>query len=348
MLNKIKKILKEILYHSRILYIYNAFRNRNVLSVVMFHRVLSEQDPRWLTADPEWSVTTRFFDQCLSFFKKNYNVISMRVLDECFNEGKKLPPRSLLITFDDGWSDNYQYAYDILKSHQVPSVVFVVSDIVGKTHSFWQDELFSLWRAELITGDVANELWKKSELPGCSMNLDWSLEESIRKFISELNKNDLSHIGKIQNDIKRLCAGLPGTALMLTQSELKELSLADIEIGSHGKTHNPLTRVADPFGELTTSRLELTRLLNADGGLEIKTISFPHSKANQNIVDLAFKAGYKYLFTGGDCVNKLADRHCVFGRFNIHQGRVSKRDGSLSAADMAIYMFRKPHKLVLW
>src|SRR5712691_8383855 len=67
----LKALLKAALYHCGALSLYHRVRNRNVLTVAMFHRVLKQNDPRWLTAFPQWTLSDDF-DACLAFFKRHY------------------------------------------------------------------------------------------------------------------------------------------------------------------------------------------------------------------------------------------------------------------------------------
>jgi peptidoglycan/xylan/chitin deacetylase (PgdA/CDA1 family) len=65
---------------------------------------------------------------------RGYQVISLEQLISFRNE-KRLPPgRSVIITFDDGYQDNWEIAYRILRDHSFPATIFLVSQYVGKTN----------------------------------------------------------------------------------------------------------------------------------------------------------------------------------------------------------------------
>src|SRR5665213_3191320 len=105
--------------------LYHRICNRSTLTVVMFHRVMPRDDPRWDTEFPFGTVTDAFFAQCLRFFAKHYNVVALADLVASRRGDRQLPPRSLLITFDDGYADNEEYALPLLQQHELPAVVFV-------------------------------------------------------------------------------------------------------------------------------------------------------------------------------------------------------------------------------
>ncbi|HET6861730.1 MAG TPA: hypothetical protein VFH91_01745, partial [Pyrinomonadaceae bacterium] len=54
---RVKRGLKKALPYLQLLEIYHRFRNRNTLTIVVFHRVLAVDDDRWVDAHPEWVVS---------------------------------------------------------------------------------------------------------------------------------------------------------------------------------------------------------------------------------------------------------------------------------------------------
>jgi len=78
-------------------------------------------------------VTPENFRKQMAFLKeKHYNVISLGELVEGVRAAKKFPRNSVVITFDDGYKDNYTIAYPVLKSLKFPATIFLISDNIGK------------------------------------------------------------------------------------------------------------------------------------------------------------------------------------------------------------------------
>lgn len=70
------------------------------------------------------------FKKQIEFFKENFNVVTMEQVIEAANSSSgKLPDRALLLTFDDGYIDNYTAAFPVLKEHHMQGSFF----IPGKT-----------------------------------------------------------------------------------------------------------------------------------------------------------------------------------------------------------------------
>jgi hypothetical protein len=64
-----------------------------------------------------------------------------------------LPPRALLITFDDGWKDNADFALPRLRKARLPALLFVVADVIGRRLPFFQEQLMAGWRLGRIDAE---------------------------------------------------------------------------------------------------------------------------------------------------------------------------------------------------
>ncbi|MDD5560550.1 MAG: polysaccharide deacetylase family protein [Candidatus Omnitrophica bacterium] len=68
--------------------------------------------------------------------KKGYEVITLDELVESIKNKKRLKRNKVVITFDDGYKDNFEYAYPILKKFGFPATVFLVTDYIGNDKRF--------------------------------------------------------------------------------------------------------------------------------------------------------------------------------------------------------------------
>src|SRR3990167_7315320 len=73
----LKDVSRKLLYTSGLLGLYHRLRNADSLTVVMFHRTLSPDDPRWASCDPDYTLSTERLEQSLAFFRRHYNVVSL-------------------------------------------------------------------------------------------------------------------------------------------------------------------------------------------------------------------------------------------------------------------------------
>lgn len=77
------------------------------------------------------TVTKKDFEAQMQFLKDNgYTVITLERLDDFLDRKTLLPPKSLVITVDDGWRSFYEIAYPIIKKFGYPVTLFVYTDLV--------------------------------------------------------------------------------------------------------------------------------------------------------------------------------------------------------------------------
>jgi peptidoglycan/xylan/chitin deacetylase (PgdA/CDA1 family) len=94
------------------------------IPILCYHRVGN--------ATNRMTVSTAAFAEQLEWLAKNdYRVLRLQDV-AAFLEGKQaLPPRSVVLTFDDGYESYYRHAYPLLKKHAFPATVFLYTDFVG-------------------------------------------------------------------------------------------------------------------------------------------------------------------------------------------------------------------------
>ena len=87
------------------------------------------------------SVTPADFEEQMRFLQdRGCHVITPNDLYDSLSSGKKLPDNPVIITFDDGYKDNYTNAYPILKKYNFKATIFVITDFVGReNYVTWAD-----------------------------------------------------------------------------------------------------------------------------------------------------------------------------------------------------------------
>lgn len=340
-----RNLAKKLLYRSGLLGAYHRFRNRNRLTVIMFHRVLRPEDPRWRDADLTWSMPEALFDQYLAFFTSYYNVISLAQLIDVYENRAALPRRPLLITFDDGWADNEEYALACLRKHGLPAVVFVVANGVGK-EELWDEALRCSWRRGGLSSEVQMQLWeaakngsgKSPAFADCRSPADgqFALELLIRR-LAGLDEETRARL------ISRLVAPVSsGRPHMLSPAQLCHLYERGVSIGSHGLTHAPIPLSPDRRREVEDSRAILAQWLDSPNSAAIVSLSFPHGVYDSQSVAAAESAGYKVLFTSDSHLNPLRRGKPVtrvLGRIHVPGVSVIDAQGDLRPELLAIRLF---------
>jgi peptidoglycan/xylan/chitin deacetylase (PgdA/CDA1 family) len=339
---------KKALYVSGALDVWHRRRNRDRLTVIMFHRVLSPRDRRWPVSDPEYTLSDDLFGQCLDFFRKHYNIVALSDLLAARAGQRALPDRALLVTFDDGWSDNEEFALPHLKRTGIPALMFVAGSAIGRDAPFWQEQLVHAWRAGRLDAARATRVWRDSSdaEPASARGAGRAADDppafggrddldGLRALIARLEQLEASHRTRVLAGLADVVAD--GIRHMITPDQLKALAAARVAIGAHGFTHDPLTRV-DATAELSQVRAALAAIVDPAPAL-----SFPHGKFDTATVERARGAGFPMLFTSVPELPPGEGRGPgVFGRVGF-TGETITEKGRFAPEKLALHLFRKPH-----
>lgn len=94
--------------------------------IIMYHQVYDAGHRRLDTVSPER------FEWHMAYLKKHrFHVLPLSALVRIVKEGEPLPRKIVVISFDDGYENNYRYAFPILKKYQFPATIFMISDFVN-------------------------------------------------------------------------------------------------------------------------------------------------------------------------------------------------------------------------
>lgn len=334
-------LIKKLLYVSGALGLYHRLRNARTLTVIMFHRVLEPGDPRWAHSDPDYTLRADLFAQCLGFFATHYNMVTAHdVLRARRGEGG-LPDRALLITFDDGWRDNVDFALPAMRSREVPGLMFVVADAVGRDAPFFQEQIVGAWRrGQLDTAALARALHAAGDTQAASTGDDLP---ALRRLIARVESLTPAARATL---LETLHDRLPdGLRHMINAEELQQLDQGGVAIGLHGKTHVPMTAAPDLDAELAGARAAMAaRLPQREPPA---TMSFPHGRFDAPIAQRAREAGYELVFTSVPVLNPTAGKvGWLLGRLGFENGTVSDPRGRFRPDLLALYLFRRPGRVL--
>jgi peptidoglycan/xylan/chitin deacetylase (PgdA/CDA1 family) len=104
----------------------------------MYHSVDPDAEPgNRLAVKPE------SFERQMRFLRRmRYNVVTVEELARLIASGGRIPARTVAITLDDGYRNNYAHAFPILKKYRIPVTLFIIVDEVGRPQHdrlFWEE-----------------------------------------------------------------------------------------------------------------------------------------------------------------------------------------------------------------
>lgn len=109
---------------------------KHVVPVLWYHSIDEYSQVSKLSVAPE-----SFERQMIFLKRRGYNVVGLDELIDSIKAKKKLPSRTVAITFDDGYENNFTVAYPILKKYGFPATIFVVTDWVGRAGYISWDQI---------------------------------------------------------------------------------------------------------------------------------------------------------------------------------------------------------------
>ena len=315
---------------------WHRVRNADSLTVVMFHRTLREDDPRHASCDPDYTLGAGLFADSLRFFRRHYNVVSLADVRAAHRGERPLPPRAMLLTFDDGWLDNVDYALPALREQGLPAVMFVAANAVGARQPFYQERIIGAFRRGTLS---IERLAAATGVPAKGAGID-----EVRHQIDVLE-----HLAPEQREalLTPLAPMLDdGLRHMVDVADLHALRAGGVELGLHGKRHIHITRAADPDDELSGAREALARTLGLgpeDADAACGTMSFPHGAFDEALAARGREAGYELLFTSVPVLNQVGTGPAwLLGRTGYETATVADAQGRFQPDRMAWYLFRRP------
>jgi len=267
--------------------------------IAIYHDVLPAGFPE---GNPLFGMTVNVeeFAWQIHYFKKHYNPIGFQQFSDWYFRGHALPPRPVLITFDDGHANNLRFALPVLQQEQVTAVCFVLTGELGSSRQTWfEDAYYRLMFSKVQSWSLRNgESWpletrqQRTAACGRFFSLCRTLSEAEQK--QELQSLQ-SQLPVIQFD-----DDMGGRFEFLSNDDVRRLSENGIEIGSHTITH-PILGCLKPENaryEIADSKSALERLL----GKPVRAFAYPFGAPGLDFMPrdevLVQESGYSIAFAG--------------------------------------------------
>ena len=140
-----------------------------------------------------YEVAPDAFESQLKYLRDNgYTVISLEYLVESLSDNITLPPKSIVITFDDGWKNQYGYAFPLLKKYADTATFFITSDYVGGGYFLTWDQIRVMDNSGMTIGghtrthpylvSVKDPAVLKNEITGSKLLIEKQIGHSIDLF----------------------------------------------------------------------------------------------------------------------------------------------------------------------
>lgn len=136
-------------------------KSKYVVPVLMYHSIDERSKETKLSVSP-----ASFRKQMKFLHERNYNVITLKELVDSMKEKNPLPAKTVAITFDDGYENNYSRAFPIIKKYNIPVTIFVVINNIGKKGYLRWKQIKEMIESGLVS--IGSHTLSHSYLPSIS------------------------------------------------------------------------------------------------------------------------------------------------------------------------------------
>jgi peptidoglycan/xylan/chitin deacetylase (PgdA/CDA1 family) len=274
----------------------SQFPARDSLVVLNYHRIGNADDDQF---DPGvFAATADQLDHQISYLKRHVSLVTLEEALAFVDGNRKEKARRcrVLITFDDGYLDNYTTAFPILRSHGVQGVFFVATGMVGSCLVPWWDHIAYLVKT------ARRRAFSLRYPDNLAVDIDRNgLAESLQAILKLYKRPENADPARFLRELAEEARGEdPPTTLrrFLSWDEAREMIRGGMAIGSHTHSHHVLSQLEPErqLEELSRSRAILKEQLGINADVLAYPVGGKASFTGQTQA-LARDAGYRAAFS---------------------------------------------------
>ncbi len=339
-----RRAIANMLYYSGVLWLLAARRLRGRAIALMYHRVLPIGADTF--SDETIIVTPATFRRHMAFLRRHFRPISVAEAAERMSRGEPLPDMSCLVTFDDGWRDNFEHALPILRESGVPATVFAAVNYIGSKTCFWQERLNRMLFRAVRQGGAARKLAERHVGAGAEDCDDPDLRRRARASVSRMKKTcSDAQIAEFESELAQALAPDDGTLSwgddsFMSWEQLVALTRdSPVSAAAHGCSHRPLTTLSPK--ELDTELADSRRRLGEALGADIDAIAYPNGNYDDGVIESSRAHGFRIGFTTDKGVVSPGDDPLRLRRINIHESATATAPEFLCAMLQIFHRLRR-------
>lgn len=261
------------------------------LTVVMYHGIDQTEETRF---------NYRFFsvdnfEQQIKLFEKHYNILTH---EDFVNRNFSNSKPNMVITFDDGYENNYKYALPVLEKHQIHAYFFITGGDTLDTKVLYTDAI------DIVSAEA--EEGSSVILNGITFTLsdnsfqNKNLNMTVKKYLKRSKVSDNSEKAALTDQLISLFdftkkAGYRDYYKLMTKEQILAVAKSEcVTIGSHGFFHNNLGALEQQEArrEVINSKEYLEDLI----GKTVDVIAFPDGSYTEQLNDTLYNAGFTTQF----------------------------------------------------
>lgn len=288
--SKPKRLLKKALVHSSILPVASRFFPATA-AILAYHSIVEE--PQLTDHILGVSLGRAEFERHMETLARKFNPMTIEDVAQFAKSDRKLPPRAVAITFDDGFADNYEVALPILNRYSIPASFYIMVEAVESGTLPWYCRLRYAF-------NVAKVPEWKDQRSGRTYRLDVPAERKAAQSLSWdtgarlTGSTQLAFVRQVEQELEVEPVNAPH-GFMMTWDQVRGLRKAGHTVGGHTLSHPNLAQVAP--SEARSEIMDCKRRLEEKMGEPVEHFSYPHPALNpqwsSQTMEITKEAGFK-------------------------------------------------------
>jgi peptidoglycan/xylan/chitin deacetylase (PgdA/CDA1 family) len=318
--------IAQALYWTGALHVWKRMALRGRAVVLTYHRVLDDDGLAATWSHPAIVVREATFARHMRLLKRHFDVMTLDRFAERLDQGATFPRPACLVTFDDGWIDTFATAGPILEREVVPAVVFLPTEFIGGTRTFWQERLGALlhatWdaaRRDAALAAAVAPVLERHGLAGLLAVPADAVRSRVRDLVQARKAEDSrtggSPIAELEAALGSRAPGLGADAFM-TWDQARNMAARGVVFGGHGVTHRFLTTLTpeELEHEVGGAKAVLDRELGRSDAF-----CYPNGNWNPAVAEAVERHRYRLAFsTRRGHVGPGENRYAI-RRLNVHE-----------------------------
>jgi peptidoglycan/xylan/chitin deacetylase (PgdA/CDA1 family) len=327
-----REFLAQVLGKFGILALLEQFvaRRRPGFVVLTYHRIAKSGEN--LFYDPVISATPDSFRTQIKWLSNHVRLVTLDELLIQLESGVPWSEPAILLTFDDGYYDNFKQAVPILREFSAPATFFIPTAFLDTPQLSWWDQV-----AYVIKQTQVQRLTVERHMNSNSSPVDINLQTTsrqvaiatiIRAFLGNTISDERSFLDQLTEQAKvDINPTHLGCELFMTWDQIRQLvdSGVGFSVGSHAHSHRNLAQL-----DHNTQRDELSRskqTLETKLSRPVKALAYPFGWSGtytSGTKVLAEEAGYALAFSSREGINRFTS----FDRYDVYRLGVGLADST--------------------
>lgn len=290
--------------------------------ILAYHRVNNEDYIKNNVLKQPLYVSDRVLELHLSWLTANLRIVTLSEIVKRIRQREPWDDALCAITFDDGWYDNYEFAFPVLRKYNAPGTIFVVGGEVGLSEPNCWDICFEIVQHkrqlpqhltgisgldEILYLNTRNTIEKARVAVNIIRTLKAEEFDRVNERLTAYYYNDIPQTRSINEKYKKL-----------SWSDMKEMQNYGVDFGYHSLSHRMLSNLPR---ERLLAELDLPSEVALQHNVKLANVfSYPDGKYNEEVVKVLNEKGYVGATSLVNGFNSLDTQAFELKRFNIHNG----------------------------